>query len=175
MIKLFIILPCLIVMFQPLNAKVEPPNYNFSLDTLSEFMPGKNPGEIEKKYGKPEQMNDVRGILTKKFYVAQIRYKFPVMVQIKDGVVFDFFARLPTYFLHDIFFQSLVNRMGKQNTYRKVGEEAVYTWEKDNLSHVYSASCTITCFPVFYTVFPSDKKTEPLIDQMKKANQPRKP
>jgi hypothetical protein len=173
MIKLFIILPCLLLNFQPLNAKVEAPNYNFSLDTLAEFMPGKNPDEIEKKYGKPEHMNDVHGMVTKKFYVAHVRYKFPVLVQVKDGSVIDFFARLPSYFLHDVFFQSLVNRLGKQNAYRKVGEEAVYRWDKDNLTYVYSASCTITCFPIFYSVYPSDKKNEPLMEQMRKANQPR--
>ena len=174
MIKLFIILPCLYLMFQPLNAKVEAPNYNFSLDTLSDFVPGKSVESAEKKYGKPEEMNNVGGILTKKFYVAHIRYKFPVLVQIKEGNIIDMFAKLPSYFLHDIFFQSLVNRMGKQSTYKKNGEEAVYTWDKDGMTHVYSAACTITCFPVFYSVFPSDRKNPPIIDQMKKAIAPKK-
>jgi hypothetical protein len=157
-------------MFQPLNAKVEPPNYNFSLETLADFFPEKKIEDIEKKYGKAETTGNKNGVLTQKFYVAQIRYKFPVIVQVKDGKVLDFFAKLPSYFLHDIFFQSLVNRIGKQKDYKKVGEEAVYGWEKDALKHVYSATCTITCFPIFYTVFPSSTNGfKPLIVQMKEA------
>lgn len=161
-------------MFQPLNAKVEAPNYNFSLETLADFMPEKDLSELEKKYGKPEQMNDLRGVLTKKFYVAQIRYKFPVMVQDQQGKVLDMFARLPSYFLHDIFHQALINRMGKQTTYKKVGEEAVYTWNFQGNTHIYSASCTITCFPIFYSVHPNEAKAIPIIEQMRKANQPKK-
>jgi hypothetical protein len=159
------------MMFQPLNAKVEAPNYNFSLETLADFFPEKKIDDIEKKYGKSEVMGDKNGIETLKFYVAHIRYKFPVIVQAKDGKILDFFAKLPSYFLHDIFFQSLVNRIGKQKDYRKVGEEAVYSWEQDSLKHVYSAACTITCFPVFYTVFPSKPANglKPLIVKMKES------
>ena len=158
-------------MFQPLNAKVEAPNYNFSLDTLADFYPQKSRDDLEKKYGKAEVMGSKNGIDTVKFYVAHIRYKFPVIVQTKDGKVLDFFAKLPSYFLHDIFFQSLVNRMGKQNAYKKVGEEAVYRWEKDGLKHVYSAACTITCFPIFYSIFPIQGTPgfKPLIETMKEA------
>jgi hypothetical protein len=130
-------------MFQPLNAKVEAPNYDFSLDALNEFFPEKQISSLEAKYGRPETMNDEGGIKTLKYYVSHIRYKFPVMVQAKDGVIVDFFARLPSYFLHDIFFQSLVNRYGKQTTYKKTGEEAFYIWKQNALKHIYSASCTI--------------------------------
>ena len=158
------------MMFQPLNAKVEAPNYDFSLNTLADFFPEKPISELEKKYGKHEVVGNKNGVETMKYYVAHIRYKFPVIVQTKDGKVLDFFAKLPSYFLHDVFFQSLVNRMGKQNTYKKVGEEAVYIWEKDSLKHVYSGACTITCFTVFYTVSPIGKTNfMPLIEIMKAA------
>lgn len=171
MFKLLLILPCLTMMFQPLNAKVEAPNYNFSLDTLSDFFPEKKIEDLEKKYGKAEVMSSSGSVQTIKFYVAHIRYKFPVIVQEKDGRVLDFFAKLPNYFLHDVFFQSLVNRLGKQNLYKKVGEEAVYIWEKDSLKHIYSAACTITCFPIFYTVSPIQQASNfrPQIELMKKA------
>jgi hypothetical protein len=157
-------------MFQPLNAKVEAPNYNFSLDTLNDFFPDKSSNALESKYGKPEVMSEERGLKTLKFYVAHIRYKFPVIVQERDGVITDFFARLPSYFLHDLFFQSLVNRYGKQTTYKKTGEEAFYTWNKAPLKHIYSASCTITCFPIFYAVEKEDSGTSSLLQKMKKAN-----
>ena len=170
MLKLLIILPCLIIMFQPLNAKVEAPNYNFSLDTLNDFYPEKSIGDIEKKYGKPEVMSEDRGTRTLKFYVAHIRYKFPVIVQEQEGVVLDFFARLPQYFLHDLFFQSLINRLGKQTTYKKTGEEAFYSWDKKPLKHIYSAACTITCFPIFYAVEPMEMNSMSLMQKMQKGN-----
>lgn len=154
-------------MFQPLNAKVEAPNYNFSVETLQDFFPGKKVEELEKKYGKPENVNDVQGIQTKKFHVAHIRYKFPVLVQVREGVVLDFFARLPSYFLHDVFLQSLVNKWGKQTSYKKVSEEAFYVWSDKDFKQVYSAACTITCFPIFYAVQPISADFKTLLDQMK--------
>lgn len=157
-------------MFQPLNAKIEAPNYNFSLDTLNDFMPGKNSTELDAKYGKPEVMSVKGELKTLKYNVAHIRYKFPVVVQVQNGVIEDFFARLPSYFLHDVFLQSLVNRMGKQNTYKKVGEEAVYTWSASSLKHIYSGACTITCFPIFYSVQKDPPSVLSIIDKMKKSN-----
>jgi hypothetical protein len=136
-----------------LRAEVAAPNYNFSLEALQIFVPGNKQTTIEEKMGKGEVLEQSGVTSTKKYYVAHLRYKFPVMVQYNNGEVADFYARLPSYFLHDIFLQSLVNKLGKQNTFQKKGEEAVYSWNnKDGKDHVYGSSCTITCFPVFYTV-----------------------
>lgn len=170
MFRLFFILPCLTLMFQPLNAKVEAPNYNFSLDTLADFFPQKSIDDLNKKYGKAEVMNEKSGIQTLKYYVAHIRYKFPVIVQAKEGKVLDFFAKLPSYFLHDVFFQSLINRLGKQDYYKRVQEEAVYRWNKNELTHVYSAACTITCFPIFYAVHTKEEGAyKPLMQTLKES------
>ena len=158
-------------MYQPLNAKDDPPKYNFSIETLNDFSPGKEVTGLNGKYGKAEDLSGKRGVRTLKFNVAQIRYKFPILVQEQDGFILDSFARLPSYFLHDIFLQSLVNKFGKQTSYKKVGEEAVYIWEKEDLKLIYSASCTITCFPIFYAAQPQKAKTLPLLEQMKKASQ----
>jgi hypothetical protein len=169
MFKFLFILPCLIIMFQPLNAKVEAPNYNFDLDTFAIFFPQKKLLEIEAKHGKGQVMDAKGNQKIVKFYYSQGQYKFAVMVAVNENEVLDFFAKLPNYFLHDVFFQSLINRLGKQNGYKKVGEEAIYIWEKDGLKHVYSAACTITCFPIFYTVFPLTPGPghTPLLEQMK--------
>lgn len=158
-------------MFQPLNAKVEAPNYDFSIKTLNDFLPGQTVSDMSAKYGAPIEMSSKGEVKTLKFQVAHIRYKFPIILQTKGGVVQDFFARLPSYFLHDIFFQSLINKLGKQNFYKRTGEEAVYIWEQKDLKHVYSASCTITCFPIFYAVQPVKPSLTPVLEQMKKASQ----
>jgi hypothetical protein len=172
MLKLILILPWLIIINQPINAKVEAPNYNFSVDILQEFAPGTSLETIQKKYGKGSVERNVRGAQTMKFFVSHIRYKFPVLVQVQEGKVLDMYARLPHYFLHDVFLQSLVNRIGKQTTYKKTGEHAHYVWENKEQRHIYDGACTITCFPIFYAVETVNSPVSSILQQMKKQNQP---
>jgi hypothetical protein len=133
--------------------KVDPPNYDFSVTKFDLFMPGKKLVDIEKKYPKKELAWKQANYIVYKFYIEHIRYKFPILVQFKQGIVTDFHARLPQYFLHDIFHQSLINRLGKQDIYKKREEQAVYIWNnKNQAKHIYAGACTITCFPIFYAV-----------------------
>src|SRR5690606_27784375 len=137
--------------------QIEPPNYNFSLDELKIFYPDSTLNEIEKKYQKTEVVFNTPPFLVKRYEITHIRYKFPVLVQYFEGKVLDFYARLPDYFLHNVFHQSLINRYGKQDEYLKVEEQALYRWNnKDGLKIVYSGGCTITCFPIFMTIQKSD-------------------
>lgn len=156
-------------MFQPLNAKVESPNYHFDTDSLFDFFPGKNLSVLETKLGKGEILSEESGLQTIRYYVSEPKYKFPVIVHARDGVIEDFLARLPSYFLHDIFFQSLVNNYGKQKIYKRFNEEAFYVWEQENFKHVYSAACTITCFPIFYSVEKIGTSEKSILQKMKNA------
>jgi hypothetical protein len=171
MLKLILILPWLIIINQPLNAKVEAPNYNFSVDTLQDFAPGTSLDSIQNKYGKGSVERIVGGAQTIKFFISHIRYKFPVLVQVQEGKVLDMYARLPQYFLHDVFLQSLVNRIGKQTTHKKTGEHAHYVWENKEQRHIYDGACTITCFPIFYAVESVSSPVSSILQQMKKQNQ----
>lgn len=133
-------------------AKVDPPNYNFSLDALKVFDPGSELKNIQAKYGKGELIQDGGDLKTYKFYVAQIRYKFPVYVQLYKGKSLDFFARLPNYFSHDLFHQSIINRIGKQDKFFKIEANALYRWtNKNGNNYAYSGTCTITCFPLYFS------------------------
>ena len=172
MFKLITILPCFFIMFQPLNAKVETPNYDFNLETLSVFFPGRSVSEIDSKFNQREVMGTEDGMKVIKYHVTQTKFSFVVFIQEKDGVVEDFFARLPSYFLHDVFFQSLTNRYGKQTTYKRTYEEAYYIWDAPPLKHTYSASCTITCFPIFYSVQKKEPEGPSLLNKMKKKKWP---
>jgi hypothetical protein len=146
----FIVL-AIMMLVNTVSAKIDPPNYNFSVDALEVFQPNKMFKDIEAKYGKGELIEDSQEMKTYKFYVAHIRYKFPVYVQIYKKKSLGFFAKLPTYFLHDLFHQSLINRFGKQDSYFKKELSAIYQWKnKDGIKHTYNGSCTITCFPVYY-------------------------
>ncbi len=145
-----------------LNAKVTPPNYDFSFKELEKFFPGKKISDI--KLNK-ELVNKKGKISTYKFYVSQLRYKFPVLIQVNEGIIVDFYATLPTYFLHDVFHQGIIKRLGPQQKYLNQNEHSVYSWEnKDGIDYIYSAACTITCFPIFFSgVFSKEKRPKALI------------
>lgn len=164
-----LVLISLILLTKAVYSKVDPPNYDFSLDKFDEFMPGKTLAADKQN----ELTFNKKGFKTYKIYIAHIRYKFPLFVQTKDNVITDFFARLPAYFLHDIFHQSLINRLGNQDVYKKVEEQAIYVWKnKNKLRHFYSGGCSITCFPIYYSVKTNEenwgKNFEPLIQKLGK-------
>lgn len=157
-------------------AQVEPPNYNFDLDKLQTFMPGSTLESIQSEY-KGEVMFKNSNFITYRFYVSHIRYRFAILVQTLNGKVTDFYARLPSYFLHDIFHQSLINRIGKQDKYFLKNEQAIYQWNNaNNFTHTYSGACTITCFPIFYAVKSNDatlgNNFKSIIEQLNKSSKP---
>ena len=138
-------------------ALVKEPNYDFSLDELKKFSPFQNFAEIKKKYPNIKKIKSSNGFTIYKAYHTQLRYKFPILIQVKDNLITDFYARLPAYFLHDVFHQSLINRYKMQDHYKKVEEQAIYIWkDRDNIHHVYSGACSITCFPIYYAQYPKD-------------------
>lgn len=149
--SLIIIIVAIWMLVNKVSAKVDPPNYNFSLDALQYFHPKSSYKALQEKYGKGEIVDGKSDIKILKYYVAHVRYKFPVYVQVNGDEVLDFFAKLPSYFLHDIFHQILINRYGKQDAYFKKEANAVYQWNnKKGIKHIYSGACSITCFPVYY-------------------------
>ena len=147
--------------------EIEPPNYDFSLDRFEVFVPNTPRAQVEQEYGEGELMKKKGNKELRKFYVAHIRYKFPVFVQFEGGKVHDFMARLPTYFLHDVFHRTLIEKYGKQEKYFQEKAQAVYTWPNINgNTHLYSGTCTITCFPIYYAVFPVEKKVQSFINSL---------
>jgi hypothetical protein len=133
-----------------LNGAIDPPNYDFSMDSLSGFMPGNMLEAVESKYGKAEQVGRQADLILHRVYVSHQRYKIPVYVQTYNGKILDFAARLPSYFLHDVFHQSLINRFRKQDKFFNRDKTAIYYWnDREGTDITYSGACTITCFPIF--------------------------
>ena len=163
----FIFLPILIFV-NTAKAKVTPKNYDFTFDKFKTFYPGKTLEEVKKVYKKVELIKKS----TTELYrteITHVRYKFPIYFQIKDGAIIDFYARLPNYFIHDIFHQSLINRFGKQDKFLNKDGTSFYVWKKaDRLKITYSGTCTITCFPVFvHGIKPTkDSLRESFLDKM---------
>ena len=157
-------------------AKVDPPNYDFSLDKFQIFMPGQTLAKIQASYPSKELVLQNGEFKTYKFYVEHIRYRFPILVQFKADKVTDFHARLPTYFLHDLFHQALINRYGKQDQYKNKKEQSIYIWNNQNGNkHYYVGACTITCFPIFYAVRTQDLGAQASILQQLQKSEPKPP
>ena len=91
----------------------------FNLDDLKPFTPGNNISDIPKKYLPGIDIDIAKTLTIKKFNIVHDAYVFPLFVQHFNGKIIDFYTRLPSYFLHDTFHQSLINRYGKQQTMRR--------------------------------------------------------
>ncbi len=140
------------------KAKVEPKNYDFTFDKLKTFYPGTTLEKVKQTYPKLELV-DKASVELYKVNIIHVRYKFPLFFQVKDGAIIDFYARLPSYFIHDIFHQSLINRFGKQDHFYNKDGTSIYMWNNaDNFLLTYSGACTITCFPIYLHVIKNEKK-----------------
>jgi hypothetical protein len=142
-----------------LQAQIEAPNYDFNLEALTVFFPGQTLEQIKTRLGEPELMKkqDPRSLY--RFSIKHARYQFPVFVEILDQKSVGFFARLPNYFLHDLFHQSLINRFGAQDEFLNRDSTSVYQWkDKEGMSLIYSGACTITCFPIYLTGFTKEEE-----------------
>ncbi|MBT3235309.1 MAG: hypothetical protein HN353_05105 [Bdellovibrionales bacterium] len=166
----------LITLFTIINlyGEVTAPNYYFTIKQFKPLSPGSAIAPAIKQYPDHTQLKEKGGIKLYQFNLNYQHYKFTVLVQSFDGKVLDMFARLPTYFLHDIFHQSLIDIYGKQERYFRQERSAIYIWNNENGNrHIYSGSCTITCFPDYYTIMPvapppaMSGSYQPLIEQMK--------
>jgi len=160
-----------IMSFFSLFAEVKAPNYNFTLDQLALFYPGESVTAIKNKWGKGEKLKMLGENELWRFKVKYERYFFPVLVQIKNDKIQDMFAQLPTYFLHDVFHQSLINKWGKQQKYSKKEEAAFYEWDLEKLKISYNATCTITCFPIYlHMASKEDKDFKSQLDWLKEQS-----
>lgn len=148
--KLTTIFIALSIFVNSAKAKVDPKNYDFTYDKFKIFYPGNSLDQVKKNYPKPELISKKGAFENYKVDIIHVRYKFPVFFQVKDNKIVDFFAKLPSYFIHDIFHQSLINRFGMQNKYSHKDGTSFYVWNNaDGLLLTYSGACTITCFPIF--------------------------
>jgi hypothetical protein len=167
MLKLLTIFACLFLFDQPLKAKYEAPNYNLIVESFSDFYPGKKLEDVEKAYGKGEITDDKGEVQTKKFLVSKNGLSFPVLVQFKESVVTDFFIKFASSFPHNDFHKAFLKNLGPQSSYKPGNGDALYTWEKAPLKHTYSAACTITCFPIFYSVQKMEHVDPSILEKMK--------
>jgi hypothetical protein len=132
------------------QAQIIPPNYDFSFEQLEVFWPEQSLEQMIARHGAFETLQEQGGHRLVRFSVEQLRYRFGVFVELRDDTVLGFFASLPSYFLHDLFHQGLINRFGPQDQFRHVDSTSVYRWrDARGYALTYTGACTITCFPVY--------------------------
>lgn len=168
MLKLFIFF---FILKTPLHAAVKPAQEYFNLDTLKPFYPGINflESDLSKYNGRLIKTQNQTKMY--RLDMKHANYAFPIFLQVQQDRVVDLYVTLPTYFLHDVFHQSLINRYGKQDRYQLLNGTAYYVWEKNPQQTIhYSATCTITCFPIFFTIFNSSVLTSPEKPLIKELN-----
>ncbi len=144
-------------------SKIDPPNYDFSLNQFEPFMPEQKYSDLVKVKGEGAHYSKSGRFHIKKYLFKNARYVFPLFVQVdtENDLIKGFYVRLPQYFLHNIFHQSLINKFGKQDKYNHVESVSMYRWEKQGIKMIYSGTCTITCFPIYLTRYKVlDKKNE---------------
>ncbi|MBF0314550.1 MAG: hypothetical protein HQK50_12140 [Oligoflexia bacterium] len=159
MIK-FILLFAMLLPFSLSNlfAEVKPPNYSFQLETLApKLLEGQEFQKLRKELKKEKLMASKGGHSIYAFELSHSTFKFTLLVQVEEKKqrVTDFFMPLPSYFSHDVFFSDLVKLFKKQKEYFRIEESAIYIWKDDSKQIIYSATCTILCFPLYLSVaFP---------------------
>lgn len=134
-------------------SEVKPPNFDFKFDELKNFMPGAKKKDIDNRYPQNNLTKLSKNLTAYRYEIKNLRYSLKIYVQYRNNQVTDFYLSLPSYFSHDVFHASIIKRFGKQDLYKKIEEQAVYLWNKKTKElHFYSGACTITCFPIYYSV-----------------------
>lgn len=153
-----------------IHAEITPPNYDFTLKSLENFLPGKNIEEIKKQNPKFDLFADSGDQKILRFKLKRTGYTLDLYTQVKKDVVTDLFVRLPQHFLHDIFLTDLQNKWKKQDRFVRHDRSAIYVWlNRDNNNIIYHGSCSITCFPMFIEIVSTDKTVIPMYQKLNEA------
>lgn len=163
----------LLIIFSSLNlihAKITPPNYDFTLQTVESFFPSKSVEDIKKNFPKFQTMEDNGDSKILKIKVVKKEYSFEVYIQSKKDVVTDAYFKMPQYFNHDQLLKMLQDKWKKQDKFKNKDRSSLYVWfNRDQQNILYHGSCSITCFPVFFEVVSSDPSVTPLYKKFNEA------
>jgi hypothetical protein len=153
-----------------IHAEITPPNYDFTLQSIENFAPGKNIEEVKKQNPKFDIFEDNGDQKVFRFKLIRANYILDVYTQVKKDTITDLFVRLPQYFLHDIFLKDLQKKWGKQDRFVHHDKSSVYAWlNKNNVNIIYQGSCSITCFPMYIEIVSTEKSVIPMYQKFNLA------
>lgn len=153
-----------------IHAEIKAPNYDFTIETLEPFFPGKSVEEIKKSNPKFDIFEDNGNLKVLRFKLKRPNYSLDIYTQVKGDTIMDTFVRLPQHFLHDLFLANLQKRFKKQDRYVRKDLSALYVWmNRENNNILYHGSCSISCFPMFIEIVTTDKSVTPLYVKFNEA------
>lgn len=159
-----------LLLFNLVHAGITPPNYDFSLNTLELFLPGKLIEDVKKanpKFKIVEENGEKKILL---FQYKRPNYILDLYTQVNKDKITDLYVRLPQHFIHDSFLKELQTKWKKQDRFTRKDGSALYTWfNRDNFNIIYQGSCSITCFPMFIEIMSTDKTVQPLYIKLNEA------
>lgn len=150
-----------------IHAEITPPNYDFSLKTIENFMPGKNIEDLKKQNLKFDIFEDSGDKKILKFKINRPDYSLDIYTQVKKDLIIDLFIRLPQHFFHDLLLTELQKKWNKQDRFMRHDKSAVYVWlNRENTNIIYQGSCSLTCFPMFLEIVSTDKSVVSMYDKL---------
>jgi len=81
----------------PCFAKIDPPNYEFTLAKFDDFLPGTDISKVKKKLGPGTIVEKKGNLTTLRFYINHVRYKFPILNMENKIIIFLMLVREFTY------------------------------------------------------------------------------
>ncbi len=125
-------------------------DYQEIVKELNTYTPKRNWPELLQKnkniklYSKDKNHSLYKLVLEKK------NFRINIFFQIINNKISNTFIKFPSYFLHDRFLEIFL----KENKVKSIfkNNTRLYQWEKDGFNWHYSATCTITCFPIYLSI-----------------------
>lgn len=170
LVKYLLVITCLQIVSLNIQAEIKSPNYDFTLDALELFFPGKSLEQAQKTYPKYDLFEDKGEEKIVHFKVMRTGYLLDIYAQVKADKFTDIFVRMPQHFLHDLLLTDLQKRYKKQDHYIRKDLSALYVWKNRNGNNIlYHGSCSLTCFPMFLEIVNASPDIIPLYQKFNEA------
>ena len=167
---LLLLISILVLTFADIHAQTKTPNYDFTINSLELFFPGKSLEEVKKINPKFDIFEDKGEEKILRFKLNRAGYMLDVYTQVKGDKINDLYVRLPQHFLHDLILTDLQKRVKKQDDFVRKDLSALYVWKnRENNNIIYQGSCSLTCFPMFLEVVNASPDIIPLYQKFNEA------
>jgi len=169
-VKYLLLITYFQILTPDIQAEIKSPNYDFTLNTLELFFPGKSLEQAQKSHPKYDLFEDKGEEKILHFKVKKADYLLDIYAQVKADKFTDIFVRMPQYFLHDLLLADLQKRFKKQDHYIRKDLSALYVWKnRDGNNILYHGSCSLTCFPMFLEIVNASPDIVPLYQKFNEA------
>jgi hypothetical protein len=135
----------------------------YQLSELSSFKIGQSLTKLKLELStlnfKKIKTNDDYHLYKVYFPLGKTLWRSTVYLQIKNDVLIDLLVSFPSDFQHDLIHIELRAMLGTEKEFFKRNQSSLYLWEnQEKIIHLYEATCTLTCFPVYWATWDQNQK-----------------